>query len=242
MRAPDGEPTQWPRPSRSGPGSLAPPSRSITVPGKPSGREGKVDIIRCASIEPGTLLGMVSPGKRRRAGQPTESSTSQHPPEGLGVADGVAMTVVVEVGEDLAPCAARSRMRSAHHAGRRRGRTRRRGDGDPGCPGGCPPRRGRRGRRRPVLSGAGWRSSPRSCPHRDGRPFAGARHEHRLGLGRPEQAGGQRPVVAPAGVQPDADRIDLRVLDPDVPGDLHPTGDGPGGAPTSRLSAPNQTG
>jgi hypothetical protein len=103
MRAPDREPTQWPRPSRSGPGSPAPPSRSITVPGKPSGRGGKVDIIRCASIEPGTLLVMVSPGKRRRAGQPTESSTSQHPPEGLGVADGVAMTVVVEVGEDLAP-------------------------------------------------------------------------------------------------------------------------------------------
>ena len=44
MRAPDGEPTQWPRPSRSGPGSLAPLSRSITVSGKPSGRGGEVDV------------------------------------------------------------------------------------------------------------------------------------------------------------------------------------------------------
>ena len=78
-------------------------SRSITVSGKPSGRGGKVEIIRSASIEPGTLLGMASPGKRRRAGQLTESSTSQHPPEGLGVANRLGMTVVVEVDEHLAP-------------------------------------------------------------------------------------------------------------------------------------------
>ena len=98
-----------------------------------SGRGGKVDIIGCASIKPGTLLGMVSPGKRRRAGKLTESSTSQHPREGLGLADAMAMTVVVEAVEHLAPL--RRPLPAAVGPPPQvvvGGRTRRRGDADPG--------------------------------------------------------------------------------------------------------------